>query len=205
MRRYVELGYATTMHLAQGSTADTCHVVLTGDETRETLYVAMTRGGYANHLYLDVGAPADRHAATTPEVINPSTSVEILERILAREGAKRSATTQRRLDEDPSLGCATAATRYRRRRVGAARARQGRAAAVAARAAGARRPDLGRYLSRRFAQVLDAPTRSPAAAGHPMGDGAASQGRGSRPAARRLAGRKRCRPLGVPSLRTAGT
>ena len=110
--RFVELGYATTVHLAQGSTAESCHVVLTGDETRETLYVAMSRGRHANHLYLDVGAPADPHAATTPEVTNPSTSVEILERILATEGAKRSATTQRRLDADPIARLRDAAIRY---------------------------------------------------------------------------------------------
>lgn len=113
VRRFVELGYATTVHLAQGSTADACHVVLTGEETRETLYVAMSRGRQANHLYLDVGAPVDPHAATTPEVTNPSTSVEALERILATEGAKRSATTQRRLDADPIARLRDAAIRYR--------------------------------------------------------------------------------------------
>ena len=48
----------------------------------------MSRGRHANHLYLDVGAPADPHAATTPNVINPATSVEILERIITTEGAK---------------------------------------------------------------------------------------------------------------------
>jgi conjugative relaxase-like TrwC/TraI family protein len=112
VRRFVELGYAATVHLAQGSTADTCHVVLTGDETRETLYVAMSRGRQANHLYLDVGTPADPHAATTPEALNPATSVEILEHILATEGAKRSATTQRRLDADPIARLRDAAIRY---------------------------------------------------------------------------------------------
>jgi hypothetical protein len=72
----------------------------------------MSRGRHANHLYLDVGAPADPHAATTPDVINPATSVEILERILATEGAKRSATTQRRLDADPIARLRDAAIRY---------------------------------------------------------------------------------------------
>jgi hypothetical protein len=112
VRRFVELGYATTVHLAQGSTAGSCHVVLTGEETRETLYVAMSRGRQANHLYLDVGAPADPHAATTPKVINPATSVEVLERIVASEGAKRSATTQRRLDADPIARLRDAVIRY---------------------------------------------------------------------------------------------
>ncbi len=113
VRTHVELGYATTIHLAQGSTADTCHTVLTGEEDRESLYVAMSRGRLANRVYLDASAPADAHAATTPEAIQPSTSVEMLERVLARESAKRSATTQRRLDEDPSVRLRTACARYR--------------------------------------------------------------------------------------------
>ena len=113
VHRYVELGYATTIHLAQGSTADTCHTVLTGDEDRESLYVAMSRGRLGNHLYLDVSAATDGHAAITPEALHPSTSIELLERILARESAKRSATTQRRLDEDPSTRLRTACARYR--------------------------------------------------------------------------------------------
>ena len=49
---HVSLGYAATVHAAQGITADTCHTVATGDETRQLLYVAMTRGRHANHLHL---------------------------------------------------------------------------------------------------------------------------------------------------------
>lgn len=37
----------------------------------------------------------------------------MLERVLARESAKRSATTQRRLDEDPAVRLRTACARYR--------------------------------------------------------------------------------------------
>lgn len=113
VHRSVELGYATTVHLAQGSTADTCHVVLTGSEIRETLYVAMSRGRHANHLYLEIGAPTDPHSATTPEALNPSTSIELLERIVGTEGAQLSASTQRRLDEDPTVRLRSAVTRYR--------------------------------------------------------------------------------------------
>ncbi len=47
---HVQLGYATTVHGAQGVTADTCHSVSTGDETRQQLYVALTRGRDGNHL-----------------------------------------------------------------------------------------------------------------------------------------------------------
>ena len=58
-RQHVELGYACTVHAAQGITADTCHTVATGDETRQLLYVAMTRGRHANHVYLDASVSCD--------------------------------------------------------------------------------------------------------------------------------------------------
>ena len=107
----VELGYATTIHLAQGSTADTCHTVLTGRESREDLYVAMTRGRRGNHLYLDMSA-CDPHDATAPDAIRPPTSIEILDRVLARESSHRSATTQRDLDTDVARQLRQAVERY---------------------------------------------------------------------------------------------
>ena len=41
----VELGYATTVHTAQGVTADTMHGLVTGGESRQQLYTMLTRGG----------------------------------------------------------------------------------------------------------------------------------------------------------------
>ncbi|WGH92522.1 MobF family relaxase [Auritidibacter ignavus] len=49
----VELGYAVTSHRAQGSTVDTAHAIVHSPEmTRESLYVSMTRGRQANHVYV---------------------------------------------------------------------------------------------------------------------------------------------------------
>jgi hypothetical protein len=50
---HVRLGYAVTVHSAQGVTADTTHAVLGENTTRCLLYVAMTRGRHTNtaHLY----------------------------------------------------------------------------------------------------------------------------------------------------------
>jgi conjugative relaxase-like TrwC/TraI family protein len=45
----VELGYATTIHGAQGVTADTCHGLLTGTESRQQAYTMLSRGRNANH------------------------------------------------------------------------------------------------------------------------------------------------------------
>ncbi len=49
---HVELGYATTVHAAQGSTADVMHGILTGSEDRQLLYTMLTRGRAENHLHL---------------------------------------------------------------------------------------------------------------------------------------------------------
>ena len=52
VREHVTHGYATTVHSAQGVTADTTHAVLGENTTRSMLYVAMTRGRDANTAYL---------------------------------------------------------------------------------------------------------------------------------------------------------
>ena len=53
LRKHVGLGYAVTVHSAQGVTADTSHAVLGENTSRALLYVAMTRGRHTNtaHLY----------------------------------------------------------------------------------------------------------------------------------------------------------
>ena len=53
LREHVSLGYAVTVHSAQGVTADASHAVLGETTSRALLYVAMTRGRHTNtaHLY----------------------------------------------------------------------------------------------------------------------------------------------------------
>ena len=63
---HVQLGYATTIHGGQGVTADTSHTVTTGAESRQQLYVALTRGRDANHLYLVTAGDGDEHTVITP-------------------------------------------------------------------------------------------------------------------------------------------
>jgi ATP-dependent exoDNAse (exonuclease V) alpha subunit len=62
----VELGYATTVHSAQGVTADTMHGLVTGEESRQQLYTMLTRGRIANHLYLQVVGDGDPHSLIRP-------------------------------------------------------------------------------------------------------------------------------------------
>jgi conjugative relaxase-like TrwC/TraI family protein len=61
-----ELGYASTVHTAQGVTADTMHGVVTGEESRQQFYTMLTRGRTANHLLRFGGrrrGPAHPHPA----------------------------------------------------------------------------------------------------------------------------------------------
>jgi energy-coupling factor transporter ATP-binding protein EcfA2 len=52
--RHVELGYATTTARSQGFTTDVTHNLVGSGSAREDLYVAMSRGRAANHLYVAV-------------------------------------------------------------------------------------------------------------------------------------------------------
>jgi DNA primase catalytic core len=108
----VELGYATTVHTAQGVTADTMHGLLTGAESRQQLYTMLTRGRIANHLYLQVVGDGDPHSLIRPETVHPSTATDLLEQILARDGAPRSATTLQRDQHDPAVRLGDAAAHY---------------------------------------------------------------------------------------------
>ena len=107
-----ELGYATTVHTAQGVTADTMHGVVTGLESRQQLYTMITRGRTGNHLYVSVVGDGDPHAVIQPDSLHPRTATELLEQILARDTAPQSATTLQREQQDPAVRLGTATARY---------------------------------------------------------------------------------------------
>ena len=106
------LGYATTIHTAQGVSADTMHGIATGQESRQHLYTMLTRGRAANHLYLQVVGDGDPHTLIRPETVAPRTPTEILQHILARDDAPSSATTQLRHLSDPAARLCDAVRRY---------------------------------------------------------------------------------------------
>jgi DNA primase catalytic core len=108
----VELGYACTIHGAQGVTADVLHGIATGAETRQQLYTMLTRGRYANHVHLEVVGDGDAHSLIRPEAIIPPTATDLLERILARDEDNTSATTTARTLADPANRLADAVARY---------------------------------------------------------------------------------------------
>jgi DNA primase catalytic core len=108
----VELGYATTVHAAQGLSVDTMHGLVTGEESRQQLYTMLTRGRIANHLYLQVVGNGDPHSIIWPETVRPSTATDLLEQILGRDDAARSATTQQSDQHHPAARLADATRRY---------------------------------------------------------------------------------------------
>lgn len=56
VRQYVELGYASTIHRAQGMTYDSAHALLVSGLDRAQGYVATSRGRYCNKIYVALEA-----------------------------------------------------------------------------------------------------------------------------------------------------
>jgi hypothetical protein len=106
------LGYASTIHSAQGVTADTMHGLATGQESRQQLYTMLSRGRVANHLYLQVVGDGDPHSIIRPETVAPPTATEILQQILPCDDSPASATTLLRELSDPAARLFEAVQRY---------------------------------------------------------------------------------------------
>ncbi|MEU0266758.1 MobF family relaxase [Nocardioides sp. NPDC006303] len=111
---HVELGYASTVHTAQGITADVMHGIVTGREDRQILYTMLTRGRHENHAHIitepDATAECDQHPL--PGLDEQLTATQTLENILARDGAAASATTVLRRGRSNATRLQFAATRY---------------------------------------------------------------------------------------------
>ena len=84
------LGYAVTAYRAQGITTDTAHVLVEPTSTRETFYVAMTRGRRSNHAYVTLDR-ADDHAQPHPGDDPHATARSVLYGVLQHSGAELSA------------------------------------------------------------------------------------------------------------------
>jgi hypothetical protein len=105
-------GYATTIHSAQGISADTMHGLATGQESRQQLYTMLSRGRHANHLYLQVVGDGDPHTVIRPDTIAPRTPTETLKQILARDETPLSASTLLRELNNPAARLSQAVQRY---------------------------------------------------------------------------------------------
>jgi conjugative relaxase-like TrwC/TraI family protein len=112
VRHSTGLGYATTIHTAQGVSADTMHGLLSGQESRQQLYTMLTRGRAANHLYLQVVGDGDPHTLIRPDTVAPRTPTETLQQILSRDDTPASATTLLGELSDPAARLYDAVQRY---------------------------------------------------------------------------------------------
>jgi hypothetical protein len=112
VRTSTGLGYATTIHGAQGVSADTMQGLLIGQESRQQLYTMLTRGRTANHLYLQVVGDGDPHSIIRPETVAPPTPTETLQQILARDDTPISANSLLRQLNDPADRLLEAVQRY---------------------------------------------------------------------------------------------
>ena len=92
----VELAYAGNVHVAQGRTVDTAHLLVTDSLSRQALYVGMTRGRQANTAHVITGTTAppghEPYQQATPE--------SVLASIMGRDDGDLSATEQIRQVQD---------------------------------------------------------------------------------------------------------
>ncbi|MFC9659608.1 MobF family relaxase [Nocardia sp. NPDC127606] len=102
VHEHLHLGYAATIDSAQGITADSCHVAMSGRESRQQFYVAMTRGRHANHAYIATALDGDEGDIYTVPAHYPRSAVEHLHHVLDRDGARTSAHTELRDALDPA-------------------------------------------------------------------------------------------------------
>lgn len=98
-REDVELGYASTVHRAQGASVDSAHALVDPESaSRELFYVAMTRGKQRNNAYVIVPDADELEAHLDPP--RERTLTERLTAVLARSDADLSATETLKLEVD---------------------------------------------------------------------------------------------------------
>ena len=95
-----ELHYAGNIHVAQGRTVDTSHVLVTDTLDLHAFYVAMSRGRQSNTAHVVTGE-------TAPEGKEPyqqETAEAVIHRVMERDSAELSATEQIRASQEWASG-----------------------------------------------------------------------------------------------------
>jgi conjugative relaxase-like TrwC/TraI family protein len=116
LREHVQLGYAGNVHVAQGRTVDTGHLVVDETAGRQGFYVGMSRGRQRNTAYVvtDRARAADLSPGTqpSPDVADPGTDgawrphrLAVLAAVVGREQGELTGTEvmRRELDQAASL------------------------------------------------------------------------------------------------------
>jgi len=75
---HVALGYASTVHSAQGLTVDTCHIVATGSTSPAALYVGMSRGRDGSTAYVATRRIPDDAPVGSTQQVEPRDPVALL-------------------------------------------------------------------------------------------------------------------------------
>src|SRR5581483_4369045 len=88
------LGYASTVHAAEGRTVDTSHAVLGAGTDPAALLVAMTRGRERNTAWTITRAVASDAATGETHTIEPRTAGAVLADALEAAQVERTATAQ---------------------------------------------------------------------------------------------------------------
>ena len=91
-----ELAYAGNVHVAQGRTVDTAHLLVTDSLSRQALYVGMTRGRESNTAHVVTG----KTAPPGHEPYQQAAPESVLAGVLQRDAGDLSATEQIRLAQD---------------------------------------------------------------------------------------------------------
>ena len=111
VREDLELGYASSVHRAQGASVDTGHALIDPETaSRELLYVAMTRGKHSNHAYVIQPDPHELEAHLDPP--GEKTATEQLSRVLARSDVDLSATETIAAEADRHASLSTLLDEY---------------------------------------------------------------------------------------------
>jgi hypothetical protein len=90
LARNAELGYGGNVHVAQGRTVDTAHLLVTESLSRQALYVGMTRGRQANTAHVVTGKTAPPGNKPYQQAAPES----VLASVMQREADDLSATEQ---------------------------------------------------------------------------------------------------------------
>ena len=111
VREELELGYASTVHRAQGASVDTAHALVDPEaSSRELFYVAMTRGKHRNHAYVIV--PDAHEVEPHLDQAEPLTVSGRLAKVLARTDGDLSATETLKLEVDRHASLSTLLAEY---------------------------------------------------------------------------------------------
>ncbi|NKY88907.1 MobF family relaxase [Nocardia veterana] len=97
VRDYTELGYASTVHRAQGMTVDRAHLLMNAVLGRSLAYVGLSRGRERNAIYVATDALPDPSLDRIPE--EPDNEHDVFMRVLAREDDNLTATEVMRAEQ----------------------------------------------------------------------------------------------------------